>query len=218
MLRKLRNSNIIEKISDWFSLNNINTTSHYNYADTLEKYSELRAYNDISDKTLSRRRITTKIPIEYSPFIQFGEHLRKIKKVMPKRTHLASFHTRGLSRKVLLYRVKIAGQNVKIEMHFYKNRLFFFKYIFSYAKPSERKELIKLLSKKYQIPNLDLSVHSIFDHNQNSIYVEDYTEFTLSYTETKNDFFNQLEEIKLHDHRQMVASYNLKAQTLFSSL
>ncbi|UTW67276.1 hypothetical protein KFE94_03945 [bacterium SCSIO 12643] len=218
MLRKLRSSNIIEKIADWFSLNNIITTNHYNYAETLEKYSELRTYNNISDKNLSKRRITTKIPIEYSPFIQFGEHIKNIKKVMPKRTHLASFNTRGVLRKVLLYRVKIAGQNVKIEMHFYKNRLFFFKYIFSYAKKSERKELVKLLSKKYQIPNLDLSVHAIFDKNQNCIYVEDFTEFTISYTETENLFFKQLEEIKLHDHRQMVASYNLKAQTLFSSL
>lgn len=218
MFKKFYTDSIIDKILDWFNHKNLITTKHYNYADTLEKYSELRAYTDISDKNISKRKIATKIPIEYSPYIQFGSHIRNIKKVMPKRTYLTSFSTKGLTRKVLLYRVKIAGQNVKIEMHFHKNKLFFFKYIFSYAKPSERKELVKLLSKKYQLPNIDLSSHTIYDANQNCIYVEDYAEFTISYTETKNDFFSELEELKLLEHRQLVMSHNLKAQTLFSSL
>jgi hypothetical protein len=218
MFRKIYSNNIIDKALDWFNNKNLITTKHYNYADTLEKYAELRSYSNISDKNTSKRKITTKIPIEYSPYIQFGEHIRSVKKIMPKRTYLTSYTTNGLARKVLLYRVKIAQQNVKIEMHFYKNRLFFFKYIFSYAKPSERIELIKLLSKKYQLPNVDLSSHTIYDNNQSCIYVEDYTEFTISYTETKNEFFNCLEEIKIQEHRQMITSYNLKAQILFSSL
>ena len=137
---------------------------------------------------------------------------------MPTRTHQITFNSNGLYRKTLLYRVKLAGQNVKIEMHFYENKLFYYKFIFSYAKAEDRRVLSNALIEKYNLPNIDLSSHTIFDQQRNCIQIEDYIEFTISYTQMENPIFELVEEIKTKSHFKMVAQYNQQSRALFSSL
>jgi len=218
MLRAFHDYQVIERISDWFTSKNPLNGSHYSYANTLEKYDDLNRYCDVYDKNISRRRITTNVELEYSKYIQFGATSTEVKKVMPTRTHQISFNSEGLYRKVLLYRVKIAGQNVKIEMHFFKNQLFYYKFIFSYAKPAERRELTRALISKYNLPNVDLTSHTVFDKNRNCIQIDDYIEYSISYTQMENPFFDKIEKIKAKSHQKMVASYNRQARALFSSL
>lgn len=218
MLRAFHNYDVVERITDWFTSKNPMNGSHYSYANTLEKYNDLNRYCDVYDKNISRRKITTDVELEYSKFIQFGATTKDVRKIMPKRTHQITFTTKGLYRKVLLFRVKIGGQNVKIEMHFFKNQLFYYKFIFSYAKPAERRELTRALIGKYNLPNLDLTSHTVFDKHRNCILVDDYIEYSISYTQMGNPFFAQIEDIKEKSHHKMVANYNQQARALFSSL
>jgi hypothetical protein len=215
MLRAFHNYEVVERIRDWFTSKNPMNGSHYSYANTLEKYNDLNEYSDVYDQNISRRKITTDVDLEYSKYIQFGTSINEVKKIMPKRTHQISFNSNSLYRKVLLYRVKIHDQNVKIELHFYQNKLFYYKFIFSYASPIERKELSRGLINKYKLPNLDLTSHTIFDKNRNCIQVDDYMEYTISYTQMNNPFFKIIDNLKAKSHEEMLARYNQQTRPLF---
>ena len=218
MLKSFHFPNIFEQVTDWFAMKNPMNGNHYSYFDSLNKYKELNSYGDIYDKNISRRKVSTDVKMEYSKHIHFGTSFKEVKKLMPSRTFQTSFNSYGLYRKVLLYRMKLNGQNVKIEMHFYKNQLFFYKYVFSYAKSAERTEIAKAIIDKYNLPNLDLTSHSIFDSENNCIQVDDYLELSINYTQMNNPIFNTIDNLKQQSHQKMVANYNNKAHALFSSL
>ena len=218
MLKTLPHSSLIEQIKNWFTQKDIHDRSYFSHRNVIAKYDDINRYSDIYDKNISKRKIATKVNLEYSKHIQFGATVSHVKKTMPGKAYVMPFNSEGVNRKVILYRVKIGAQKVKVEMHFYKNQLFFYKFIFSYASPTERRDLTRELISKYDLPNVDMTSHTIFDKNRNCIQVDDYIEFSVSYTEMDNPIFTLIEEIKNQSHSQMVASYNQSSRALFSSL
>ena len=218
MLKTLPQSSLLEQIQNWFSQKDIHNLSYFSHGNVIQKYDDINRYCDIYDKNISKRKIATQLDVEYSKHIQFGASLSNVKKSMPGKPYQMPFSSNGVNRKVVLYRLKLGSQKVKVEMHFYKNQLFFYKFIYSYASPSERRELTRALISKYNLPNVDVTSHTIFDKNRNCIQVDDYIEFSISFTEMGNPIFALIEEIKNKSHSQMIASYNQNSRALFSSL
>jgi hypothetical protein len=218
MLKTLPQSSLLEQIQNWFTQKDIHNRSYFSHGNVIAKYDDISRYSDIYDKNISKRKIATKVDLEYSKHIQFGATVSHVKKTMPGKAYLMPFSSQGVNRKVILYRIKIGNQKVKVEMHFYKNQLFFYKFIYSYASPTERRELTRALISKYNLPNIDVTSHTIFDKSRNCVQVDDYIEFSISFTEMENPIFTLIEDIKHKSHSQMVNSYNQSSRALFSSL
>jgi hypothetical protein len=218
MLRAFHDFQVIDKLYDWLVSKDLMTSNGYQYTDTLSKYHELNIYSTIYDKNISKQKINTKVEMEYSINIPFGASLRQVRKIMPRGTDRVYFKSEGLGRRVLLYRVKIGNQNVKIEMHFYKKSLFYYKFIFSYADATERMSLTRALINKYKLPSVDLTNHSVFDEHRNCIQVEDGIEYSISYTQMGNPFFEKIEALRVLHNEKMIANYNTHAKAVFSNL
>lgn len=181
---------------------------------SLSKYEDLTTYTKIYDKNISKQKIKTNIEMKYSSQIQFGDSYSRVKALLPNRIDQVAFSTSGIKTKVLLFQTNLGGQNVKVEMHFYSNKLFFYKFIFTNAQTGERSELSRALIQQYNLPNIELSSHTIFDQNRNCIRVEDNLEFTISYTQMTTPFFIHIEAQKQLEQEQMITNYSQKVQTV----
>lgn len=194
MIQSSKPKQLIDTIGSWLSNTKRNDPLSSVYANTLEKYDDLEIYQDIYDKNISRRKMETSVRMEYSSKIQFGESIRSVKNSMPNKKVQVLNSSNGIKRNVLLYRLIIGEQKVKIEFHFHKNKLFYYKFIFSYIEEEQKAELINALLEKYHLPTIEVTNYSIFDTDNNCILVTDHFDFTMSYTQMDSPFFDLIEE------------------------
>lgn len=166
----------------------------------------------------SRPKLNTSKPIDYTNAIAFGSSYRQVRKVMPKCAYRVSHKSEGMDRKVAVFKRKIAGQNVKIEMHFYQNKLFYFNYTFSYANASDREKLTEMLVDKYGVQTSNLLGNTLFDANKNCILVTEGTEFSINYIQTKNPFFEKINAIRFTQYYELASTSDVALDTLFANL
>ncbi len=128
------------------------------------------------------------------------------------------FSNDQLPRTILLFKRKIAGQNVKIEMHFYKNRLFLFNTIYSYATAADRNRLTEILIEKYQIETENILHNAIFDKQDNCVVVTEGAEYSIKYFQSNNAFFKRLIEIRYAEFEELANQKDMAMENLFASL
>ncbi len=204
-------------LPSFLKANQGNTEDFYSFG-SVEKYNQLNGYHTIYDSYNSRTEITTTNPINYSDRITFGSTYRSVRKALPKCTFRVSNKSKGLDRKIAVFKRRIAGQNVKIEMHFFQDKLFFFNYTFSYANAVDRERLTQMLIEKYQVNTTDLLNNTIFDSNKNCILVTEGTEFCINYIQTENSFFEQLNTVRFSKYRDLSDQNDVTLDHLFASL
>tara|TARA_R110002050_G_scaffold97893_3_gene203435 strand:+ start:28348 stop:28989 length:642 start_codon:yes stop_codon:yes gene_type:complete len=208
MFHPLKHYTAIDALLHWFSFKRPLSIAQKQCAAHLSKYEDLATYSKLYDQHFSRQKINTKVDLAYAKHIQFGETIGHIKRNMPQRKLQIINSTSGIKTKILAYSIHLGKHPAKIEMHFYKNKLFFYQFRFPQATPGEKTEITRSLIQHYELPNIDLATHAIYDKNRNCVKVEDHLAFTISYTQMANPIFIQIEALKQKDYHQMMSFVN----------
>ncbi len=197
-----------------FSMENDHLPSNHN----IGNYSLLKSYQVIYERNKIKRPIQTQIPIQHSDHIYFGCSPKQVEQQMTSKPKMAMFNTEGLNRKILQYSESVENHVVDIEMHFHKNKLFLFKTSFREASPEIRINLMKSLLAAFNLPSVDLSIHSIFDSNNNCIQIRDLASFEVIYTAMDSSFFDKLVKIITQSNNQLLADYHLTSAPINKSI
>ena len=163
-------------------------SSHYQYGSKQEYYGR---YLDslpfeifgVSDSLLTQCKKlinqSTSIPI-YINGLKFGSGILSV--MLKMRNPKAIFRHSGYKHtyKILFYKIKILKYPSILQLHFYKNRLFYGKYVMGHDKSSCIESLPKLLSMKYEVPCLD-STNVLTDADGNLINFKVHSNFEINY-------------------------------------
>lgn len=135
---------LIQKIN-----NILNSRKYYNnyYSQIIKKYKNVASYNAIFNHISSKNTIIkTSVPICLSNEVQFGACINSVKKEI--NTSYRFIKSSELCD-IIFFTTKIGGYRITTELHFFKNKLIFFKYIFPSL--SNKKKIENLIKKKYLI-------------------------------------------------------------------
>lgn len=188
------------------------------FANRLGTYSQLTSYQKIFEVNKLKRPISTNKTIAYSKKLIFGSSKEQVKALLKSTPVEALFNTHNLNRNILLFTEKHGEHQVLIEAHFHNNQLFFFKFMFPEASPELRTTMIKELIAEYSLPNVDLTLHSVYDSNNNCIQVRDLNTFEILYTNLKNPFFDQLVKAISKTNNQLIADYQLTSAPILGKI
>lgn len=183
----------------------------------LANYATLKSYQNIFERNKLKRPISINTQIQYSDFIQFGNSQSEVKEIMHSIPVEALFNTNNLNRHVLLFTEKRKGIEFQVEMHFHHNKLFFFKFLFPQADADLRSSLMKEIINSYSLPNVDLTLHSVYDNNNNCIQVRDLGTFEILHTSLNDPFFTKLIKELAKTSNQLLVDYHLTSAPIIKS-
>ncbi|WP_299162935.1 hypothetical protein [uncultured Tenacibaculum sp.] len=180
-------------------INNIlNSRKYYNhyYNQIIKKYKNIDSYTAIFNNVLQQNNsIGSKTPIRFSDDIQFGDCISKVKKGI--NTSYRFIKNVALCD-IIFFTTKVGGYIITTELHFFKNKLIFFKYTF----PSllNKKRIEKLIKRKYLIKeSVTNNINNLLVTDSFNSYLKTENEVTFSiYYISKNygfyDFLKQHQE------------------------
>ena len=167
----------------------------------LDKYESLETYSKLYHSCIEEEKVSTNTEICFSPDIKFGSTIAHVKKNNPLE-YTAYKNTKHCT--ILLYKIKEEGTKLRLELHFFKNKLVFFKYVFRSSQGKET--ILDLFSKKYlnsvDCRSLDLSKITLMDGLGNHIKLDDSVFLTVDYFTFKYGFFDYLKNINSNDQIQ----------------
>lgn len=166
----------------------------YRYTENiLDKYSDLLEYKYIhnSSKRLNQLKLNT--PISLINGLKLGATINEVRRKFKVAPYVQTIKSDGLRRNILLYKIKLGGQKVKIEVHFYKNELFFCKTTISYLKESEKEEAIRHFGQKYNFEELVFTNKNLIDENNNCVKLTTGKDFVLNYIQLENPIFEKIQ-------------------------
>lgn len=167
--------------------------SPYRYSENqLAKYDDIHEYHIVLRDSMRTNRIKTSENIEEVARLKLGASIKDIRATLKVKPIVQTHNNSGLRRHVLLFKLKMNGQKIKIEAHFHKNKLFFFKYIFSYANELERELIIDNLANQYKVDSNQLKVNKVIDDNSNIIKLNESMDLSINFIQQKSSFFQRL--------------------------
>lgn len=175
----------------------------------LAHYAVLKSYQSIFERNKLKRPISTKNIIGLSNKLSFGSSTQEAKNAFTQPPVEALFNTQKINRHILLFKETENGNQVDIEMHFHQNKLFFFRFLFPKANAALRTSLMKGILEKYNLPNIDLTLHSIYDTDNNCIHIRDLNTFEVLYTSLESPFFNKVVKEISKTNNQLLVDYHL---------
>ena len=168
--------------------------SAYRYTENiLSKYQDLIEYKYLHNSSRRLNQIQTKKSISLVKGLKLGASINEVRKQFSVSPYVNSYKSKGLKRTILLYKIKYGGQKVKIEAHFYKNQLFFSKYIFSKVSETEQGGLVNLFGKKYGLQDLGFENKNIIDASHHCVKINTGTELSINYIQLENPFFEKMQ-------------------------
>ena len=166
----------------------------YGYTENiLTKYQDLIEYKYLHNNSRRLNQIETKNSISLVKNLKLGDSINEVRKQFSVSPYVNSYKSKGLKRIILLYKIKSAGQKVKIEAHFYKNKLFFSKYTFSQVSESEQNNLVGLFGEKYGVKSLDFENKNIIDASNQCVKINTGSELSINYIQLENPFFEKMQ-------------------------
>jgi hypothetical protein len=186
---------------------------NYHYEKLLSKYEKVQSYVDLLASNSKLCPLESKIQIR-SEFGSGSEAIRK--KFGEPYYHL--INATLLKNQILFYKFILGGYKTKCEMHFFKNKLFFFNYTFSYLTAADKIKIVDFLTKKYLDRSADLEQHKITDSCGNEISIHDSVDFVVNYLSPKSEFFSVAESMRLRDKDQDELRSRLNNKELFNRL
>ena len=169
--------------------------SAYRYTENiLDKYNNLIEYKYLHNATRRLNQIKSDQPITLANNLNLGSTINQVRNQFKVKPFVKAYSSKGVRRTILLYKIKLDGQKIKVEAHFYKNQLFFSKYIISDVTESDRNNFLSLFSEKYSLQNLEFENKNIVDSNNNCAKIENGLELSISYMQLNNLFFEKMQE------------------------
>ena len=157
------------------SRNNMYYSRDYYYEISLDKYYNVETYLQLV-KNKNKQALTTEQDILFSTSSLFKDQPRKyLKRKYGNPNYEVSHKFPFGVVNILFYKIFLGTQKVRLELHFFKNQLFFFNYTFSYLKDEDEKNLIlKVLSEKYNLSQqINPATQFITDKSGNAIMLMD---------------------------------------------
>jgi hypothetical protein len=186
---------------------------NYYYEKLLTKYEKVQAYVDLLTATGKLSALESKIQIRP----EFGSSTESIKQKYGE-PYYKLINTTVLQNQIFFYKFIMGGYKTKCEMHFFKNRLFFFNYTFSYLTPKDKLKIIDFLSKKYLDKSIALDNSKIVDQFGNEISIQDSVDFIINYLACKSEFFHEAESIRTKAMDQNEQKLEINNRELFNRL
>ncbi len=179
--------------------------SYFNHC--INNYKKIVNYITLFENILETSNIIkTNSDINYSSDVQFGMQLSKVRSKITVPNRLVK--NPNLCD-IIFYKTDLENQKFIVELHFFKQKLVFFKYIFP---PTTDKEKIKkLIQHKYfnQKTNIDIEKILITDTNKNYMKLENSVNFSICYFSLNFGFYNFLIENKKQINQCKVSKQNL---------
>lgn len=182
----------------------------------LAEYALLKSYQVIFERNKSKKPLSTNIEIKHSSQISFGSSMSACKAQITNKPIEALFNTNNLNRHILLFTEKIENNFVHIEMHFHNDALFHFKFLFPEAPADLRISLMKQLLSTYKLANVDLTLHTIYDSQNNCIQIRDMNTFQMDYTWLNSPFFIQLIKEITKTNNRLLVDYHLTSAPIIT--
>ena len=96
---------------------------------------------------------------------------------------------------IMLYRIHLGKHKAKLELHFFKEKLAFYNYRFSYLKNKDIKELHKVIKEKYiDSADVDLKNYCITDSHHNVLQLLHEGDLEIRYISTNNQLFKSIKK------------------------
>lgn len=169
--------------------------STYRYTENiLEKYDHLIEYKYLHNSSKRLNQISTEKPITFIKDLKLGTSINKVRKQFKAAPYVKAYSTDGLRRTILLYKIKSGGQKVKIEAHFYKNQLFYSKMTLSEVTDINKESAINSFGEKYGVLGLEFTNKNVIDQLNNCVKINTQSEFSISYMQLNNPFFEKMQE------------------------
>jgi hypothetical protein len=187
---------VLKKISRYLS--DTKSKGYYlNY--NLERYKSLETYLNLYHNCIEKKEVITDTEICFSPNIKFGSTIQDVERDNP---HGCTVLKSTEDITILFYRIKVGSYKFRLEMHFFKNKLVFFMYI--YRSSQGRKMILNLFTKKYlkskDIKLLDTSKIYLTDGLRNHLEIDNSAFLSVHYFTFKYGFFDYLKEMN-RNHR-----------------
>lgn len=189
--------NIIKRVKRIFKKRKEYYFSRYYYRQLIDKYTtNLSAYSFIVNKTINNSNKETHRTLLKGSKITFNSSISETKKVYGNPYYtLENQVVENLT--ILFYRMRFANEKVKCEFHYYKNKLFYIKYIFSYLTENQKKEIIKVIQGKYlKGESLTIETELIIDEFNNGLTISQDSHFNIEYLALNSDFITDLNHFK----------------------
>ena len=207
--------NFIVKISASIGLSVPEKNMYYEHL--LEKYNSADPYLSLIAKTTELACCETLSEISFSPTLKFSSSSESLLINFKKKNFVCSQKTE-LHTEVFLYKMLIGKHKVRIELHFFNNSLFYYKYFFSRVNEIEKLELLSLLYNKYLNKDVHQHVELIRDTRANYIYIDSSVGFTLNYFNASHRFFSLIHQQAIDNVRAIEQRNKSKVKELYSRL
>ncbi|MCB0807224.1 MAG: hypothetical protein KDC05_15610 [Bacteroidales bacterium] len=162
-----------------FSNNYFYSLDHY-YATLEDKYGDPRFFNSLFNSRRFRY-VKTTVELAFKSKIQFGSGIKTVADALGK-PQLVFQKEDVPDYEIWLYRTFLAGEKVKIELHFHNKKLCIYNYIFSYLSQSKKQDLLDILSLKYlDDRTMDIASYKVTDKKKNFLIVEDSVDLSIWY-------------------------------------
>jgi hypothetical protein len=205
-----------KKMSQLLSYAKDPRSKDYYNDNNLDKYKSLETYSRLYRSCIEKEEVFTNTEICFSPAIKFGSTIEHVKK-NNSLEYTVFKNTKDCT--ILFYKIKEEGTRLRLELHFFKNKLVFFKYVFRSSQGKEA--ILDLFSKKYlnsvDHRSLDFSKITLTDGLRNYMELDDSVFLTVDYFTFKYGFFDYVKSMR-NDQRQEVKGFGLEESLLLKRI
>ena len=177
----------------------------------VNKYRNGKFYFNLIDKVEKMDEIKTNVAIEFIENKKLNEVVIKdvIKEYGSSNCKIISEDLLGVE--ILFYKLKLGKYKMKLEFHFFNDKLFFYSYVFSMNNVKDKNEIIKIIKDKYSVKGLsDKGSNYIIDDNKNIILTNNDINFSIYYLcnpkMIKENFVERIDEKEVDKYKELLFS------------
>ena len=167
----------------------------YGYSEnTLAKYQDLLEYKALHNSVKRLNQLHTNESITLGKGIKMGASTTEVRSLFNVKPFVKTFVSNGVRRTILLYKIKMGDQKIKMEAHFYKDQMFFSQIITSATSTSEYEKALAEITYKLGIAGQDVLEKNIIDSDNNCIKISMNQDFAITYFQLSNPFYRIMQE------------------------
>lgn len=138
------------------------------------------AYTYLWSNSRIRETMKSGLPLHFSKYFCFGHSMNNILKLTGKADYI--MENRPYDLDIVVFLQKIKDMDVRFELHFQMNKLFFISYTYFNITDAERSNVIKSLCEKYKVPMTGAEFQQIIvDIDGNALLFENGDNFSVNY-------------------------------------
>lgn len=127
-----------------------------------------------------KEALNTGCKLHFSKYFGFDSHMTHVLKLTGKPAF--TMENRSMDLNILVYLQKVKGNDLRFELHFHKDKLFFINYTYYNMSDLEKEHVIHSLCEKHQVnATSPVYEHIIIDQEGNGLLFENNEHFSVNY-------------------------------------